>query len=705
MPRRMITIEGNEAAAFVAYHLSDIAAIYPITPSSGMGELADEWSVDGKKNIWGTVPVVVELQSEGGAAGTVHGILQTGGLATTFTASQGLLLMIPNMYKIAAELTPTVFHVAARSIATHALSIFGDHSDVMAARGTGFAMLASGGVQEVLDFATIAHAATLESRVPFLHFFDGFRTSHEALKIEDVTLDDLRAMIDDKLVRAHRARGMNPEAPVLRGSAQNPDVFFQAREAINPYYLACPDIVQATMDRFAKLTGREYHLFDYVGAPDAERVIVMMGSGGEAAHETVEHLVDVGEKVGLVKVRLFRPFDLQRFIAALPETVRTITVLDRTKEPGATGEPLYQDVVTCLMEHHSTGNVRFASMPRVIGGRYGLSSKEFTPAMIKGVFDQMRQDKPKNHFTVGIVDDVTHTSIDYDPTFTTEGDEVVQAVFYGLGADGTVGANKNSIKIIGEGTDNFAQGFFVYDSKKAGSVTVSHLRFGKRPIRSTYLIQQASFVACHQISLIERIEMLEIAAPEAVFLLNTQSAPDSVWDTLPREVQRQILDKRIKFHVIDAYKVARELGLGARINTIMQTCFFAISGILPRDEAIEKIKFAIEKSYAAKGEAVVKANFAAVDQALANLHVVPVPDKETADHGRTLAVTDESPLFVRDVTAEMIAGRGDQLPVSRMPVDGTFPTGTSQWEKLNIALQIPVWETDLCIQCNKCALV
>ncbi len=708
MGRRQITIDGNEAAASVAHRVSEVAAIYPITPSSPMGEWADEWTAMGRPNIWGAVPDVVAMQSEGGASAAVHGALQAGALSTTFTASQGLLLMIPNMFKIAGELTPTVFHVTARTIATHALSIFGDHSDVMATRSTGFAQIASGSVQEVMDLATIAHAATLEARIPFVHFFDGFRTSHEVMKIEELTDDDLRAMISDRLVAEHRGRALNPQRPVLRGSAQNPDVFFQAREAINPYYDACPDVVQKVMDRFASLVGRQYHLFDYVGAADAELVMVMMGSGAEAAHETVDHLVARGEKVGLVKVRLYRPFDGERFTQLLPASTRTIAVLDRTKEPGAAGEPLYQDVIVALSEH-AGGSQRRAELdlplPRVIGGRYGLSSKEFTPAMVKGVFDEAARAKPKNHFSVGILDDISNNSIDYDESFVTEDREAVAAVFYGLGSDGTVGANKNSIKIIGEETDLFAQGYFVYDSKKAGAVTVSHLRFGKRPIRSTYLVQTANFVACHQQMLIEQFKMLEMADKGATFLLNTQAGPDQAWDTLPREAQHQLIAKRMKFYVIDAYTIARETGMGARTNTIMQACFFAISGVLPREEAIEKIKAAIKKTYGVKGEEVVAKNFAAVDKTLANLHEVPVPSEVTSEHDRPAPVSDEAPEFVKQVTARMIAGEGDKLPVSAMPADGTFATDTARWEKRNIALEIPVWDPDLCIQCNKCALV
>ncbi len=705
MVRPKVTIDGNQAAAYVAHRMSEVIAIYPITPSSSMGEWADEWSAGGQPNIWGTVPSVTEMQSEGGASAAVHGALQTGALCTTFTASQGLLLMIPNMFKIAGELTPTVFHVSARTVATHALSIFGDHSDITAVRSTGFALLASGSIQEIMDLATIAHAATLEARIPFVHFFDGFRSSHEVNKIEQLTDDDFRAMIDDKLVFDHRARAMNPEKPVLRGTAQNPDVFFQAREAINPYYAACPDIVQKTMDRFAKVVGRSYHLFDYIGDPSAERVIVMMASGAEAAHEAVEYLNEAGEKVGLVKVRLFRPFDGKRFIETLPATTKYIVTLDRTKEPGAVGEPLYQDIIAVLAEHAAQSGNRFAAPPCVIGGRYGLSSKEFTPAMVKGVFDEMLKDNPKNHFAVGVLDDVTGNSIDYDPKFTTEDQEAVRAIFFGLGADGTVGANKNTIKIIGEETDDFTQGYFVYDSRKAGSITVSHLRFGKHPIRSTYLVQEANFIACHQQQFIDKYEMLSRAVPGATFLLNTQKPADKVWDTLPREVQQAIVDRRMKFYVIDAYKVARDTGMGTRINTIMQTCFFAISGVLPRDEAIEKIKGAIRKTYGPKGEAVVKQNFAAVDQTLANLFEVDVPDKVTSQRHRPPVVAEEAPEFVKNVTARIIAGEGDDLPVSAMPVDGTFPTYTTRWEKRNIALEIPVWDPETCVQCCKCSLV
>ena len=694
--RKMVSIDGNEAAAYVAHKINEVVAIYPITPSSPMGEHADAYSAEGEPNIWGTVPLVVEMQSEGGASGAVHGALQTGALTTTFTASQGLLLMIPNMYKIAGELTPTVFHVSARSIACQALSIFGDHSDVTAVRATGWALLASNSPQEVMDCAVISQAATLESRVPFVHFFDGFRTSHEINIVEQLTREDLRAMMDDEPVLAHRSRGFSPERPFIRGTAQNPDVFFQARETVNPFYLKVPEIVQKHMDRFAELTGRQYRLFDYVGAPDAERVVVLMGSSAEVAHETVEYLVDRGEKVGLLKVRLYRPFSVEHFLAALPETTKVLAALDRTKEPGAAGEPLYQDCVTAMVEKGR--NIK------VIGGRYGLSSKEFTPAMVKGLFDEMAKEQPKNHFTLGIYDDVTHTSIDYDPGFSIEPDDVVRAVFYGLGSDGTVSANKNSIKIIGEDTDNYAQGYFQYDSKKAGAVTVSHLRFGPRPIRQTCLISSANFVACHQFVFLEQFDVLESAEPGATFLLNAPYGPNEVWDNLPRKVQEQILDKELEFYVIDAYRVARETGMGVRINTIMQTAFFALSGVLPRNEAIKAIKDAIEKTYGKRGEAVVKKNFAAVDMTLANLFRVEVMDAVTSDIEMPPVVPPEAPEFVQKVTAEIMARRGDLLPVSALPVDGTYPSGTTQWEKRNIALEIPVWEPDICIQCGKCAI-
>jgi len=703
--RTMITVDGNEAAASVAYRLNEVIAIYPITPSSPMGELSDEWAAKGKPNLWGTVPQVTEMQSEGGAAGAVHGALQAGALTTTFTASQGLLLMIPNLYKIAGELTSMCMHVTARTVATHALSIFGDHSDVMACRQTGLALLASGSVQEAHDFACIGQAASLRSRVPFLHFFDGFRTSHEVSKICYLTDDELRQMVDEELIAAHRSRALNPEKPVLRGTAQNPDAFFQAREACNPYYMACPQHVQEVMDQFAKVTGRAYKLFDYVGDPEAERVIVIMGSGAETTHETVEWLMSKGEKVGVVKVRLYRPFDVKAFIAALPPTTQAIAVLDRTKEPGAVGEPLYLDVVAALDEAEALGISSFAKQPKVIGGRYGLSSKEFTPAMIKGVFDELAKEKPKRHFTVGIMDDVTHLSLPYDADLDIEPDDVQRSVFFGLGSDGTVGANKNTIKIIGEETDNWAQGYFVYDSKKAGAITISHLRFGPRPIRSAYLVKKAQFVGCHQYNFLEKYDVLEYAAPGAVFLVNSPLPPDKVWDDLPREVQEEIIEKKIKFYVIDAYDVAAKTGMGRRINTIMQTCFFAISGVLPREEAIAQIKKAIEKTYGKKGPEVVRKNFEAVDQTLANLFEVKVPEVATSQKRRPPIVSDKAPDFVKRVTAMMLANKGDLLPVSAFPVDGTWPTGTAKWEKRAIALQIPVWDPKICIQCNKCALV
>ncbi|MFN8595957.1 MAG: pyruvate:ferredoxin (flavodoxin) oxidoreductase, partial [Anaerolineae bacterium] len=703
MAREMITLDGNEATAYVAYRASEVIAIYPITPSSTMGEWADQWMSEGKRNIWGTVPLVQEMQSEGGAAGAVHGALQAGSLCTTFTASQGLLLMIPNMYKIAGELTSTVFHIAARALAAQGLSIFGDHSDVMAVRQTGWSMLCSNSVQEAMDSALIAHAATLEARIPFIHFFDGFRTSAEVMKIEQLTEADIRSMIDDDLVRAHKARSLSPDHPVMRGTAQNPDVYFQGRETVNPLYAKVPEIVQQAMDKFAGIVGRQYHLFDYYGAPDAERVIVIMGSGAEAVQETIDYLAAKGEKLGLVKVRLYRPFSVEHFIAALPKNVKTIAVLDRCKEPGSAGEPLYQDVITALTESLMDGKIN--SIPKVIGGRYGLSSKEFTPAMVKAVFDELAKPQPKNHFTVGIIDDVSFTSLDVDPAFSTESTDVVRAMFYGLGSDGTVGANKNSIKIIGEETPNFAQGYFVYDSKKSGSLTTSHLRFGPRPIHSTYLITSANFIGCHQWVFLEKYDILQNAAPGAVFLLNSVYGPEEVWGKLPRNVQEHIINKQLKFYVIDGYKVADATGMGGRVNTIMQTCFFAISGVLPKDEAIEQIKHSIEKTYGKRGEAVVRQNFAAVDATLENLFEVKVPTSVTSTIEMRRAVPVQAPAFVQDVTAVIVAGLGDQLPVSKMPMDGTFPTGTAQWEKRNISLEIPVWDANTCIQCGKCVLV
>jgi pyruvate-ferredoxin/flavodoxin oxidoreductase len=702
--KNITTVDGNEATTSVAHRMNEVIAIYPITPSSGMGELADEWSARGNKNIWGTIPQVTEMQSEGGAAGAVHGALQTGALTTTFTASQGLLLMIPNMYKIAGELTSYCMHVTARTLATHALSIFGDHSDVMACRQTGFAMLCSGSVQEAHDMACIGQAATLETRVPLLHFFDGFRTSHEVAKMEMLADDQLLAMMSDEAIRAHRGRALTPDRPVLRGTAQNPDTFFQAREACNRFYDACAETVQKTMDRFAEVAGREYKLFDYFGAPDADRVIVLMGSGAETAHSTVDHLTEAGEKVGVVKVRLYRPFCVKSFLAALPATVRTIAALDRTKEPGSIGEPLYLDLVAALCEAEQQGDVP-GGTPRVIGGRYGLSSKEFTPAMVKAVFDELSKADAKLHFTVGITDDVTHLSLDVDESFQIEGDDVQRSVFFGLGADGTVGANKNSIKIIGEETDNHAQGYFVYDSKKSGAMTISHLRFGPNRIRSPYLIKQAHFVGCHQWEFIDKYDVLEYAAPGAVFLLNSPYSEDQVWDELPREAQETIIEKGLKFYVIDAYTVGREAGMGTRVNTIMQTCFFAISGVLPRDEAIEKIKATIRKTYGKKGEEVVKRNFAAVDAALAHLHEVKVPAAVTAEKCRPPIVPGEAPDFVQKVIGVMLSFKGDYLPVSAFPVDGTYATSTCQWEKRNVALDIPMWDSAFCIQCNKCVLV
>jgi len=702
-PRKVKTLDGNEAAASVAYRLNEICAIYPITPSSTMGELADQWASEGRKNIWGTVPHVAEMQSEGGAAGAVHGALQTGALTTTFTASQGLLLMIPNMFKIAGELTPTVFHVAARSLAAQALSIFGDHADVMAARMTGWAMLSSSSVQEAHDLALIAQSATLDARIPFVHFFDGFRTSHEVSKIEMLGDDVLRTMIDDDLVFAHRERALNPDRPVIRGVAQNPDVYFQGRETVNPYYAAVPAIVQRQMNLFAMLTGRQYRLFDYFGAEDAEHIVVLMGSGAETARETVEYLNARGARFGVLQVHLFRPFAGEALAAAIPPTVTSVAVLDRTKEPGAAGEPLYQDVVTACVEAVIAGHRKV--VPHIVGGRYGLSSKEFTPAMVKAVFDNLASTTPKNHFTVGILDDVSHTSLPCDREFVTESDEVVGCIFYGLGADGTVGANKNSIKIIGEETPGYAQGYFVYDSKKSGSRTTSHLRFGPDPIRSTYLIQRAKFIACHQFQFVERVEMLREAVDGAVFLLNSPFEPDKVWEELPRQMQADLIRKHIRLFVIDADKVAADAGMAGRINTVMQTCFFAISGVLPREEAIRKIKEAIESTYGRKGRELVEKNFAAVDSALAHLHEVPLPAEPTSVRVVPPIVPEGAPEFVRQVTAVMMAGRGDDLPVSALPADGTYPSGTTQWEKRNISDTVPVWKPEVCIQCGNCAMV
>jgi pyruvate-ferredoxin/flavodoxin oxidoreductase len=703
MAKSVKTLDGNEAAASIAYRTNEVCAIYPITPSSTMGELADQWASEGRTNIWGSVPHVVEMQSEGGAAGAVHGALQTGALTTTFTASQGLLLMIPNMFKIAGELTPAVFHVAARAIASQALSIFGDHSDVMAARMTGWAMLCSSSVQEAHDLALIAQSATLASRVPFVHFFDGFRTSHEVSKIEVLSDDDVRVMIDEEHACAHRARALNPDRPVVRGVAQDPDVFFQAREAANGFYAAVPSIVQAAMNRFERLTGRRYRLFEYFGAADAAHVLVLMGSGAETVRETIDYLNERGAKLGVVQVHLFRPFSGKHLLDAVPTSVKAIAVLDRTKEPGASGEPLYQDVVTVFAEAATDG--RFPTVPRIVGGRYGLASKEFTPAMVKAVFDNLASASPKNHFTVGITDDVSNTSLEYDQRFVTEATDGVGCIFYGLGADGTVGANKNSIKIIGEETPGYAQGFFVYDSKKSGSRTTSHLRFGPRPIRSAYLVQRAQFVACHQFQFVQRVDMLNKATDGAVFLLNSPFAPDAVWNELPRTVQEVLVRKHIRLFTIDADRVAIEAGMPGRINTIMQTCFFAISGVLPRNEAIARIKDAIKATYGRKGQELVENNFAAVDHTLQNLHEIALPTAPTSTREPFTVVPADAPDFVRHVTATMIAGRGNELPVSAMPVDGTYPSGTARWEKRNISEIVPVWKPELCIQCGNCAMV
>lgn len=707
--RTIATLDGNEAVARVAYQLNEVVAIYPITPSSPMGEWGDAWASEGKTNIWGTVPSVVEMQSEGGAAAAVHGALQTGSMTTTFTASQGLLLMLPNLYKIAGELTSALLHVAARSLAAQALSIFGDHQDVMASRATGWAMLASASVQEAHDFALIAQAATLDSRIPFIHFFDGFRTSHEVQKIELLCDHDLRAMIDNELVRAHRQRALSPDHPVLRGTAQNPDVYFQARETVNPYYSVCPEIVQKYMDKFAELTGRSYQLFEYHGAPDAERVIVLMASGCEAVHETVDYLISSGEKVGVLKVRLYRPFAQERFVAALPATTKAVAVLDRTKEPGACGEPLYLDVVTAIHEAQFGSDAQLKAkvqnLRSVVGGRYGLSSKELNPAMIKGIFDNLAAEMPKNHFTIGINDNLSHTSIPYEPNFSTESDQVVRAMFYGLGSDGTVGANKNSIKIIGTETDNYAQGYFVYDSKKSGSVTVSHLRFGPEPIRSTYLISKANFIACHQWEFLEQLDVLSGANNGATLLLNSPYRQDEVWAYLPRPVQEQIISKQLKLYTIDATKVAISSGMGRRINTVMQTCFFALAKILPREEAIAKIKRSIEKTYGKKGAEIVRMNMSAVDNTLANLHQIAVPAQADSTIERRLPVPDTAPAFVREVLGKIISRQGDELPVSALPADGTYPTGTTKWEKRNVGIEIPVWDSDVCVQCGKCVMV
>lgn len=707
MARQKVTIDANEAVAYVAYRMNEVIALFPITPSSPMGEHSDEWAAKGVKNLWGTVPSIMEMQSEGGAAGAVHGALSTGAMTTTFTASQGLLLMIPNMYKIAGELTSTVFHVTARALAPHALSIFGDQSDVMATRQTGFALIASNSVQEAHDMALIAQAATLKSRVPFLHFFDGFRTSHEVKKIEQLDLEDMRAMIDDELVRAHRERALRPEKPVVHGTAQNPDVFFQGREACNRYYAATPAIVQEAMDKFAGIVGRSYHLFDYFGPKDADRVVIAMGSGIETLEETAKFLNSKGEKIGVVAVRLYRPFSVADFVKVLPSTVKKITVLDRTKEQGSAGEPLYLDVVTAISEALADGTAPFKTSPMITSGRYGMGSKDFTPAMAAGVFEEMKKDRPMNHFSVGIEDDVTGKSIKYDPSFLLPEEKTVRCMFFGLGSDGTVGANKNSIKIIGIETENDAQGYFEYDSKKSGSTTISHLRFGPNKIRAPYLIGEndANFLACHMFTFLEKLDITRFAAPNAIFLLNTIYGPEEVWDKLPVEVQEDIIAKKMKFYVIDAFSVANKTGMGGRINTIMQTCFFAISGVLPRDEAIDQIKKSIKKTYGKKGEKVVAQNFEAVDSTLANLFEVKYPNQVTSKIHRLPAVPAEAPEFVQKVIAPMIAAKGDKLPVSLLPADGAFPVGTSQWEKRNIAQEVPVWDPETCIQCGKCSIV
>jgi len=703
---RRATIDGNEAVARVAYKTNEVCIIYPITPSSPMGEHADQWATQHKTNLWGIVPDVVQMQSEAGAAGSVHGSLQTGALTTTFTASQGLLLMIPNMYKIAGELTSTVFHIASRSVAAQALSIFGDHQDVMAARQTGFAMLCSTSVQEAQDMAVISQAATLESRVPFLHFFDGFRTSHEINTIDLVEDDQIAAMIDQERIHEHRGRALNPEHAFIRGTAQNPDTYFQARETVNPFYEATPRIVESCMDRFAALTGRQYELCEYYGDPDAERIIIVLGSAGNVVKETIDYASLGGrEKVGVIKIHLYRPFPSDALIAKIPKTARAIAVLDRTKEPGSRGEPLYKDVVTAVTEAYTDGSLPCADLPRVVGGRYGLSSKDFTPAMAKGVFDELKKSKPKNHFTVGINDDVTHSSIDFDAGFVVDLPNVYQAMFYGQGGDGTVGSNKNSVQIIGNQTDFQAQAFFYYDSKKAGSQTISHLRFGPAKIESPYYIQKADFVACHLFSYLDKNDVLQYAADGATFLLNSTYGADEVWDKLPREVQRQVIEKRLKLYVIDGYKVAEDAGLGRKSSTVMQTCFFAISGILPRDEAIEKIKQAIHKTFIRKGQKIVDMNYAAVDSALANLHQVSVPQKITSPFDRPSPVKPGAPDFVRDVIGPMIAGRGDELPVSMLPVDGTYPSGTTAWETKDLTMEVPVWEPEICAQCGNCEIV
>ena len=697
------TVDGNEATAWVAHRCSEVCCIFPITPSSPMAEFADEWSSKGRTNLWGTVPAVVEMQSEAGAAGALHGALQGGALGTTFTASQGLLLMIPNMYKIAGELTSAVMHVAARSLAAQALSIFGDHSDVMAVRQTGFALLSSASVQEAHDFALVAHAATLETRIPFVHFFDGFRTSHELQTIEMLDDEDVRALISDELVRAHRARALSPDRPFIRGTAQNPDIYFQARETVNPFYARVPDVVQSAMDRLAERTGRRYGLVEYTGHPEAERVLVVMGSGGETARETVAYLQAQGERVGVAQIRLYRPFPARELIAALPQSVRRVAVLDRTKEPGSFGEPLFLDTLAALDEAHGTGERDV--MPVVVGGRYGLSSKEFTPGMVAGVLEESAREKPRRRFTIGINDDVSHTSLPYDASLDIEPEETVRAVFFGLGSDGTVGANKNTIKILGDAANLHAQGYFVYDSKKSGSQTVSHLRFGPRSIHAPYLVSTASFVGCHKFGMIKRDEVLDRAAHGATLLLNCPHEPEQVWDALSHSVQEKLLAKEIELYAIDAGKIAREAGLAGRTNTVLQTCFFAISGVMDRDRAIEAIKGSIQKTYGKRGEEVVRRNVEAVDRSIAALHRVTVPDRVTSSHEQPALVPADAPEFVRTVTAAMMAGHGDDLPVSVLPVDGTYPSGTTKYEKRNISDLVAVWDSELCIQCGNCSFV
>jgi pyruvate-ferredoxin/flavodoxin oxidoreductase len=705
MSRKKITIDGNSVVAYVAHATNEVIAIYPITPSSSMGEIADMFSAEGKQNIWGTIPIVVEMQSEAGASGAVHGALTTGALTTTFTASQGLLLMLPNMFKIAGELTSTVFHISARSVACQALSIFGDHSDVMAARSTGFALIASNSVQEAMDFALIAQAATIEARVPFLHFFDGFRSSSEIQKVEELSFDDMRAMIPVEFIHKHRMRGLNPEHPSIRGTSQNPDVFFAARETVNKYYTAAPAIVEKAMNRFAKIVGRKYSLFDYIGAPDAERIAILMGSGAETMEETVEYLVEKGEKVGLIKVRLYRPFSIEHFIAALPKSVKAIAVLDRTKEPGALGEPLYEDVRTAVGEAMATGRLARPDYPVIVGGRYGLGSNEFNPGMAKAVLDNLTTSIPKNHFTIGIHDDLTNTSLDWDNDFSAEREGVHRAMFYGLGSDGTVGANKNSIKIIGKATDNYAQGYFVYDSKKAGAITISHLRFGKKPIKSTYLIQKANFVACHKFSFLEKYDMLKHVIPGGTFLLNTHYAKDEIWDNIPAEVQKQIIDKKLRFYIINAMDIAEKIGLGGRINTIMQTAFFLISGVLPESEALQLIKKSVEDTYGHKGADIVTKNMKAIEKAKDSIIGIDYPSRVTSSLHMKSPVPEEAPEFVKEVTGMIISQKGTEIPVSKLPDDGTYPSGTTQFEKRNIAEEIPVWNPDVCIQCGECSLV